>query len=371
MTQLLSDGWKFLVCCLSPWPAMLFISWRQRKGSFNYTLQQTSSRGIGDFHTFLIFTIFCSKSRRSVADEVTVTMCRVVPVFFLLANVARLSQSMAVSARSFPGAIGPASLINANAIERISGSVSIRVRSTRERDLEEIASMLSSPTTSPPADKPIPLGWNWKNSVKVLKEKEALQSVLFHRFKALQEGDKAISKVCDDTSSVDRLRLLWDHCAFRSKLEKAAIMAKEPHCWKEHNFALCPVDLSPLQHVMITAEDARTGRAIGFVEVGMMERPSRDGSLRQYYVPTIANLVTSSDYRRMGVAGCLLKSASRYVKQTWSCNDIALYVDKANTRALALYQKSGFQLVCRVGDHNDKLYMSQPLAKASTLLSRG
>jgi ribosomal protein S18 acetylase RimI-like enzyme len=305
-----------------------------------------------------MFTIFCLKSRRLI---------------FLLANVARLSQSMAVSARSFPGAVGPASVIKENdAMGQLSGSVPLRIRSTHERDLGEIATMLSSATTSPPCHEPTPLGWNWKNSIKVLKEKESLQSLLFHRFKALQEGDKAVSKLSDDSSSVDRLRLLWDHGTFRSKLEKAAIMAKEPHCWKEHNFDLCPVDLSPLQHVMITAEDASTGRAIGFVEVGMMECPSpRDDSLPRKFVPTIANLVTSSDYRRIGIASCLLKSASRYVKRTWSCDDIALYVDKGNMSALTLYQKYGFELVCRVGDNHDKLYMSKPLAKASMLLSRG
>ena len=279
--------------------------------------------------------------------------------------------ALIVSKASIPGAIRPGRFTNAECNDCKGHSpapIRIRIRSTQEQDLQEIASLLASATTS---DKEAPLtatlAWSWKASIQVLTTTEALQSVLRHRFQALQEGKTSFLNASGKKSRVDCLRLLWNQESFRRKVEKAAAMSSDPHVWKGHNFTTCPTDSNVLQHVMISAEDAATGQVVGFLEVAMMQsNVERRLSVDHHppcCVPTIANVVISPNYQRLGIASGLLSSASRYVKQAWSDTEIALYVDKANTRACTLYRKCGFELISDTGDNCDKLYMSQPVVR--------
>jgi len=217
----------------------------------------------------------------------------------------------------------------------------LRVRSTKEDDLNEISSLLASANINS-ADS----DWNWKTSMEVLRNKSALKSLLSSRHGAMKEGERAAKCVpLDDAiNDKDRMRLLWAHDSFRRKLEKAATLAKEPHVWKEQNLDVCPQDSDSLQHAMITAEDATTGSIVGFCEVAMLALPpcQQEECSSTAYAPTIVNLATSPKHRRQGIASSLLKSATQYVQRRWSSNEITLYVRSANKGAIALYGKHGF-----------------------------
>jgi ribosomal protein S18 acetylase RimI-like enzyme len=253
-----------------------------------------------------------------------------------------------------PG-IGIDSAVNKpSAAVEIAAPLSLRLRSTKEEDLNDIASLLASATVNIHESR-----WNWKTSMNVLRNKSALYTLLSYRFQAIKEGEKAAAKLIleDAPSETDRMRLLWSHDSFRRKLEKAVNMAKEPHIWKQHNFSLCPNNPNLLRHAMITAEDCITGNVVGFCEVAMMS----DCTLTAY-APTIANLATCSKYRRQGIASALLKSAKRYVHRQWSHDEITLYVEKENEGAIFLYSKQGFRPKgCNSSEQDGKLYMTQSL----------
>ena len=281
-------------------------------------------------------------------------------------------QALIVSKATIPGTIrGPSPFSNAECNECKCHSllpIRVRIRSTQERDLQEIASLLASGTVrSNEAPSTATLAWNWKASIQVLTTADTLQSALRHRFQALQEGKMSLMNASGDISRAECLRLLWNQDSFRRKVERAAAISTDPHVWKGYNFTTCLTNSNVLQHVMISAEDAVTGQVVGFLEVAMMES-KMEGNLSdddhpRGCVPTIANVVISPNYQRLGIASGLLTSALRYVKQTWSDTEIALYVDKANTRARTLYRKCGFELISDTGDKSDKLYMSQSLVR--------
>jgi ribosomal protein S18 acetylase RimI-like enzyme len=240
--------------------------------------------------------------------------------------------------------------------------LSLRLRSTKEDDLNDIASLLASATVNIDESRR-----NWKTSMNVNRNKSAFCTLLSHRFQALQEGEKIVAKLMveDALSATERMKLLWSHDSFRRKLEKAVKKAKEPHIWKQNNFSCCPNNPNSLRHAMITAEDCITGDVVGFCEVAMMA----DCTLTAY-APTIANLATCSKYRRQGIASALLKSAKRYVHRQWSQDEISLYVEKENKGAISLYSKQGFRPKgFDSSDQDGKLYMTQSLlSNAYTIL---
>lgn len=244
----------------------------------------------------------------------------------------------------------------------ITAPLSLRLRSTKEDDLNGIASLLASARVNIDESR-----WNWKTSMNVLRNKSALYTLLSHRFQAIKEGEKAAAKLTlnDALSEADRMRLLWSHDSFRNQLEKAVTMATEPHIWKQHDFAACPKNPNSLRHVMITAEDRTTGNVVGFCEVAMMALPPchQHDFTSTAYAPTIANLAASSKLRRQGIASALLKSAKRFVHRQWSHDEITLYVEKANEGAIALYSKQGFRPkgFDDSSEQDGKLYMTQSL----------
>ena len=244
----------------------------------------------------------------------------------------------------------------------ITPHLSLRLRSTQEDDLDEIASLLASARVNINESQ-----WNWKTSFNVLRNKSTLYTLLSHRFRAIKEGQKAVAELTsnDALSEADSMRLLWSQASFRNQLEKAVTMAKEPHMMRQHDFAVCPNDPNSLRHAMITAEDCTTGNVVGFCEVAMIAPPPfhQHDCKSTAYAPTIANLVASSKYRRKGIASALLKSAKRYVHSQWSSDEITLYVEKVNKEAISLYSKQGFRPTDFGGGSEQvgELYMTQSL----------
>jgi ribosomal protein S18 acetylase RimI-like enzyme len=301
-------------------------------------------------------------------------------LFLLFVGVAAplICQTTALVVVSSPGSVyrdhdvsvrdGPDIARSSNGVATNVRPIAVRIRATREEDIGPVSELLATAITPTPVTEQRNGIFNFGVSmVTQMKRSTSFHSLLLHRFQAIEEGKRALSIVahqCIDTqvSDTDRLRLIWNHDAFRSKLQKAAAMSNEPHLWKEHNFSLCPQGASQLQHIMLTAEDTLSGSIVGFCEVAMMsspEHPDTSNPLESAIgIPTIANLATSPQYRRRGIATSLLASATRYVQRNWetSSDEVALYVSKDNGRAVSLYKKHGFHERYGALDE-DKLYM--------------
>jgi len=231
----------------------------------------------------------------------------------------------------------------------------VRIRSTKDSDIDDIAALLASTLHEPCGE------FNWKASLDTLRRVKSFKHLIGNRFYTLLEGKKAISTIdasilSDESQEAERLRIMWNCDSFRSLVQTAAEQSKEPHAWTDHNFALCPEDLSYLQHKMFTVQDAASGSILGFCEVAMMLTPNTDNCDMN---PTIANLVTSPEYRRCGIGSSLLASVKRYVKQNWRSEKLALYVKRSNARAIGLYQKQGFEEYCTVDDREECYYIVQ------------
>lgn len=261
-----------------------------------------------------------------------------------------------------------------------------RIRSTRRSDLEQISDLLSTAITGSDNND------NWKARVERLRVKESIKTTLNLRVRAIEEGKKYLSDRTKVTigglslkvNDPDHLRYLWTKDSFRNKVEQAVELTSEPTPWEHHNFALAPDDPCWLRHEMITAEDIQTNTIVGFCEIATLLCPpltqpkNADGSsLDHTYgddyneseifslecAPTIANLVVSPAWRRRGVAKGLVKSAERFVQRKWGCDELGLYVEKRNQRALHLYTNVGYKVKSSLRDQDqpDKWYMSKQL----------
>ena len=244
----------------------------------------------------------------------------------------------------------------------------LRIRSTTENDLAEVASLLASASVGTDESQ-----WNWKTSMQVLRTRSAMHTLLSSRLEAIKEGQRAAGQVYplhNDASESDRLTLLWSHHGFRRKLEKAATLAKEPHVWSCSDlFCISPPDdPKVLQHAMITAEDVTTGTIVGFCEIAMLALPSSSQNEVESIAsaPTIANLASSTRHRRRGIASSLLKSAKELVQRQWSSDEIALYVDSANEGAISLYSKHGF--IPKELRDGGELYMTASLQQRTKVI---
>jgi len=265
-----------------------------------------------------------------------------------------------------------------------------RIRSTRPDDLEPVADLLSSAITGNNADTT-----NWKARMERLRVKSSLQNTLHHRIQALEEGKKHLSQSIGTTygegislqimKDPHHLWYLWSQESFRKRIQQAAEVSTEPHPWGNHDFELAPTDPRWLRHEMITAQDVESGEIIGFCEIAMLLCPPptvasaednynnnmdfTDGD--NYYnnnhafdccsvdcAPTIANLVVAKHYRRRGIAKGLVKSAERIVARKWQCDELGLYVEKENSRAMDLYYRTGYDVKAVSGS---KWYMSKAL----------
>jgi ribosomal protein S18 acetylase RimI-like enzyme len=242
--------------------------------------------------------------------------------------------------------------------------VVLRIRSTREQDIDQVVSILSAAMVDPPKNNE----FNWKASMDLLKTKVGVESLIQSRIQAMREGQRFAALISPDFNESDRLRLLWSNDAFRTKVEKAAKESTEPHIWGAHNFALVPNDPCWLQHKMLTAQDALSGEILGFCEVAMLKSVASDEEEEDliHCAPTIVNLVTSSQHRRRGIGSRLLNSAERFVRDKWSSDELNLYVDKDNQAAISVYSNMGFEKVQAIDTKTrSQWYMRRKVAASS------
>jgi ribosomal protein S18 acetylase RimI-like enzyme len=253
--------------------------------------------------------------------------------------------------------------------------------------------MLSTAAINPESSASDP--WNWKTNMDRLLAKADIEALLRCRLQALQEGRKTLGRLeqyfldnCHEDYHRTRLQLLWGNDRFRERVHKASRETGESNVWLNHNFALAPEDTSWLYHLQITAEDAATGQVVGFVEVAMLSNPvqrenesskndnrnnNNDDSCSLVYSPAITNLAVSEDWRRRGIATRLLETAARFARQEWEADEFGLYVEQANSAAIALYQRNGYtvQKSCAArAQLGDMFYMVCPMKKTTALVSR-
>ncbi|CAJ1937900.1 unnamed protein product [Cylindrotheca closterium] len=247
---------------------------------------------------------------------------------------------------------------------------SVRIRSTSEDDISDVAQILASSLLEQESDG---IMGGFKAQIELLKTKAGVESLLRSRIHAIDTAKRLQfphwEYSSEEVSEAVGLRYVWsNNDSFRKKIEQAAKLSNEPHIWKDHNFAYAPGCVRWLQHKMFTAVDAHSGEIVGFCEVAMLSKPSAfeeeceiDGD---DYAPTIMNLATAPEHRRKGIATRLMRSASRFVQKEWKeSTELSLYVEQDNEPAIALYQNLGFgsqQAVER--NDNQQFYMAKPLA---------
>jgi ribosomal protein S18 acetylase RimI-like enzyme len=73
-----------------------------------------------------------------------------------------------------------------------------------------------------------------------------------------------------------------------------------------------------------------------------------DGKIRG--VPVMSNLAVGRGYRRLGLAGGLVRAAEDLASREWGCGACYLYVEGRNRPALRLYEKLGYVKVWEDGD---------------------
>jgi len=257
--------------------------------------------------------------------------------------------------------------------------IGLRIRSTVEGDIKEIANILTyALMEEEEQDQKTPMNFKFRITAS------GVTSLLQSRMDAIEIGNEFLmeeySKECslEPLAEADQLRLLWNNEKLRTNIEKAALLSNnEPHVWKDHNFVCAPQSSDWLFHKMITAENVVTGEVVGFGEIAMLSQPSEEGStmdisIRQddkevcslldiAAVPTIVNLVTSNEYRRCGVGSTIVNSALKYVQKTWSGEAMALYVEEDNIRAINLYERLGFKRQRKVKS-TQQLYMTRQIS---------
>lgn len=102
-----------------------------------------------------------------------------------------------------------------------------------------------------------------------------------------------------------------------------------------------------LPHNIHPNEDFVKDQVIGFVEVtektfGLPENENSGTELR----PVLTNLAVHPSFRKAGVGSSLLQACEDIVAQEWHAhNEIVLEVEDDNPKALAFYQKRGYQVV--------------------------
>jgi ribosomal protein S18 acetylase RimI-like enzyme len=324
----------------------------------------------------------------------------IIRLLLLSSVVINYCHALAVIAPSWEGGssgvttrtrVGTADIIEINSNQQLA-ELNLRIRSTVESDIKEIANILTHALIEEEQDKTVPQKNHRRVSPFNFKFKSTVSgvtSLLQSRIDSIKIGKKFLTE--GSTSSLespplteaDQLRMLWSNDKFRSNIENAASLSNEPHIWKDHNFMCAPQSFDWLFHKMITAENTLTGEIVGFCEIAMLSKPSLDDddctttttmdhgltiqdvedecSIRDVdAVPTIINFITSPEYRRRGVGSSIVNSALKYVHTTWPGAEttMALYVEEDNTNAINMYKRLGFKTQRKV-ESTQQLYMTQ------------
>ena len=298
--------------------------------------------------------------------------------------------------------------------------LNLRIRTTARDDLPAISEMLANALLQNDNDE------NKSSQEKMMSFKQRMEfrrmragvlELLQSRWDAMHVGHKVASNPIQvvggsgggggqssypsqfvqfqELSENDQVQVMWSHEPFRRKVEKAARLSSESHIWQNHNFACAPSTMDWLYHKMITAENTSTGDVVGFCEVAMLPFPEvledGDASTSDQPIPTIANMITSPQYRRRGIGSRLMTSATRFVKDksrstspsavSHEINDIdgvdtgnaivaetqndsvlslelSLFVEHDNKPAISLYESLGFTKIQRV-PQKGQWYMSK------------
>jgi ribosomal protein S18 acetylase RimI-like enzyme len=257
----------------------------------------------------------------------------------------------------------------------------LRIRSTVPKDIPMVSDILTHALleeeegSHTAATQP---SFNFKKRMEFLRTKAGVVTLLHSRMEAIATGTKLWQLVSESSleglNDKHKLRYLWSNDIFRNKLERACKLSDEPHGWKDYNFACAPDNSDKLFHKMLTAENVATGEVVGFCEVAMLSQPThwrRENSENNVLtvngnhdtnegVPTIVNLVTSTGYRRRGVASSILRTALKYVQLQRCSEELALYVEQNNNNAVRMYMNLGFET--KYGGSN-QLYMKAGVTK--------
>jgi ribosomal protein S18 acetylase RimI-like enzyme len=284
----------------------------------------------------------------------------------------------------------------------------LRIRRTKVGDVDAVSDMLvesSMSSSSSSLSEGRSRYGDWNDGMRRLRIKSDLTKQLHLRLDALVAGRHAVrrwgeerrryaydDRACSSTSEREfdddeygdarRRRLLWNDDVFRTKVRRAARHSHEDNVWRHHDFDVVP-EMEMLHHVMLSAvivdsssysSRAKGGKGneevvVGFCEVAYLPHPPTAGRTTMNdstisissYAPTIINLVTSSSYRRMGIASRVLRFASRYTSTRWrgsrhygreddDCDlragsELGLYVHHENECALRLYAKEGYAAI--------------------------
>jgi ribosomal protein S18 acetylase RimI-like enzyme len=248
--------------------------------------------------------------------------------------------------------------------------IKLRLRSTKESDINGVTDILAAALVDPHGEQERGR-FNFKLKMELLKMKSGVEPLLLSRLRAIHAGQTLIDSCPLELSETDKLRMMWSNDPFRSKMEKAARLSKEPHIWSRHNFACAPESACCLQHKMITAENALSGEIVGFCEVAMLWQPMEgdECSLEEAGAPTIVNLATSPRYRRLGIGSRLTKAASKFAQRRWLSDEMTLYVDKENEAAVSMYKNLGFEKRAEVeSESRSQWYMTQPLDTSAKIV---
>lgn len=348
-------------------------------------------------------------------------------VLVLLASQSHLQSAVALVVTSEPrektvpqlskktGAASARGTFKSTSNARKSSTISLRIRSSQEAELDEISTLLATATMKGKTDTSKNTKstksnnvFNWNSAaLQMLMAKSKFRTQLLHRLRAIKEGKKTFHRIesdlqqqqqqdssssllhKDDCEGTATNKSMWLHDTFRSHLERAVKTSVErPTLWDDHNFALCPEEPSYLKHAMITVEDVTTQTVVGFCEVAMLPVPDLMDHHHHHHAttttttassslcrkdkhhtatPMIVNLVISPSHRRQGIASQLLRCIKTYVRRTWNqtrdkdVTELGLYVDMSNTVALSLYSKEGFEV--HGSCEGQRWYLSQQLSK--------
>ena len=250
-----------------------------------------------------------------------------------------------------------------------------QIRKTKSSDIDAISSMLAMASTT---SNDIKLN-NWKHRIKYIGIKSSLEKQLHHRWSAIEEGTRIMSRFKNEYSTMYEqygieeclldseltCHLLWSNDMFRDKVKSAVTVSSERNAWEGHNFDYTPPNVALFNHVMITVVQKCNNRedVVGFCELAWLPRPRSHESC----APSIVNLITSPMHRRRGIASKLIDVASRYARTQWlnsdtRCSngrngDIGLYVHPENKSAFDLYLMKGFQVTAE--NEDGLLYMTR------------
>ena len=296
-------------------------------------------------------------------------------------------------------------------------SSSLRIRQTIESDLPIVSDFLSTAAVHSTGNNN-PNANYWQSKMDQLWARYDYESLLKRRWRAIQEGRKAVARLDDwfwlqqqqqqdnDNSSYYLEHLWWSSDRLRSEIAAAARETGEDTVWRRRGVDLPPESRHWLNHIQLTATQQQNNNnnnnkvvVVGFVEVAMLVNPcirthtaAGEGEVEEhepllhhpdescriavstndnhkeyhYYSPAITNLAVAPHARRQGVGHRLLASAEAYVARNWNATTLGLYVQEDNVAARTLYDTRGYQ--AQLSLHDERLgrlwYCSKVLNKS-------